>query len=92
MQGYGADRSHSNHLVRVEVPLADKLTDQLIQTWSAIFGSPFEGLRQVLSGAETSQNSDILYLAWEEGLAVPGKRARARKQKEIQMLSALYSP
>jgi hypothetical protein len=38
----------------------------LIQTWAAIFESPFEGLRHVLGGAETSQNLDILYLVWKE--------------------------
>ena len=55
----------ASHQVRLEVPLTAELSDQLIQTWMALFRSPFEELRNVLNGTETSQNRDIFYLFWK---------------------------
>lgn len=50
------------NLTRFEPPLPEDLTEELIAFWKGTFGTPYEGFRAALQGAERAQNRDVLYL------------------------------
>ena len=55
---------------KVEPPVSQTLTDQLILFWEDIFQCSSEGLRPVLQGVERAENRDIFYTLWDQGRLV----------------------
>ena len=49
-------------VIKIEPPLTEDLTEELLDFWEAIFEVPCDGYRSILNGSERDDNHDIFYL------------------------------
>ncbi len=49
-------------VIKIEPPLQEDLTEELLDFWEATFEVPCDGYRSVLNGSERDDNHDIFYL------------------------------
>ncbi|MCZ6678140.1 MAG: GNAT family N-acetyltransferase [Candidatus Poribacteria bacterium] len=52
-------------IIELEPPLPENLVDELTDFWEAIFETPYDGFRGILTGAEREHNYDGFYLVRE---------------------------
>lgn len=52
---------------RLEAPVSDQVADELIGFWKTVYDTSYDAFRPMLRGAESKQNSDIIYIRREAG-------------------------
>ena len=57
-------------LERHEAPIPDRLADELVGFWEALYGASYDAFRAMLRGSEVLHNSDIVYVHRQAGRVV----------------------